>query len=70
MNYEKKLELDIAWNDHLSELIKFKQQWGHCDVPQKYANNPKLGGLVIHHRSQYRLLNSGKKSFISNMRLI
>ena len=32
-NDEKQLALDIAWNYHLSELIKFNKQWGHCDVP-------------------------------------
>ena len=68
-NDEKQSTLDMTWNEHLSELIKFKQLWGHCKVPKKYARNPNLGRWAIYHRSQYRLLKSGKKSSISDERI-
>ena len=45
----------MDWNEHLAEIIKFKKQWGHCDVPQKYDKKPKLGQQVKYQRSQYRL---------------
>ena len=32
------------------------KEWGHCDVPQKYAKIPKLGQWVKYHRSKYMLL--------------
>eukprot|EP00984_Skeletonema_dohrnii_P027840 scaffold17533_cov113-Skeletonema_dohrnii-CCMP3373.AAC.1 len=32
-----------AWDRKFNELLEFKQQHGHCDVPQTYAPNPKLG---------------------------
>eukprot|EP00984_Skeletonema_dohrnii_P012795 scaffold5223_cov84-Skeletonema_dohrnii-CCMP3373.AAC.1 len=35
-----------AWDRKFDELIDFKQQHGHCDVPQTYAPNPKLGVWV------------------------
>ena len=56
-------------NEKLSELLEFKQEWGHCDVPQKYANNPKLNKWVNTQRCQYRQLKSGKKSLIRDERI-
>ena len=52
------------WNEHLSALLEFKQHWGHCDVTQKYAN------WAIQRRHKYRLLKSGKKSFIKNYSIV
>ena len=62
---DSQLSLPIARNEPLSDILDFKQQWGHCGVPQKYADTAKLGGWARHQRSQYRLLKSGKKSLIS-----
>ena len=61
MIFWKSLSLIIAWNEHISELTEFKQQCGHCDVPQKYVKNPNLGGQARHQRSLYRLLNNDKE---------
>ena len=61
---------DMAWNEHFHELLEFKQRWGHYNVPTKYAQCTKLGNLVSHQRQQYRNLNSGKKSLISNERIM
>ena len=69
MDSDSQLSLTMAWNEQFSELMKFNQQWGHCDFPQKYAKNPKLGQWVNHWRCQYRLLKSGKKSFTSYERI-
>ena len=68
-NSEKQPSITMAWNKHLSELMKFKQQWGHCDVPSQFDECPKLGRWATHQRSQYRLLKSGKKSSISDERV-
>ena len=60
---------NITWNEQLSELLQFKQQWGHCDVPQKYAKDSNLSNQASQRRHQHILLNSGKKSFINNGRI-
>lgn len=39
---------------HLTELKLFKEQYGHCNVPQKYSNNPSLGEWVSTQRRGYR----------------
>ena len=59
----------MSWNDRLSDIMEFKQQWGHCHLLQKYAKSPKLVKWVSDQRSQYRLFKSGKKSFINNERI-
>ena len=59
----------MAWNELFSELLEFKQEWGHCDVLLKYAKNPNLGKWVSEHRRQYRLLKSDDKSVISDERI-
>lgn len=37
-----KKALDI-WYDRLNQLNAYKLEKGHCNVPQKYGKNPKLG---------------------------
>ena len=32
-----------AFERHCRELIAFKEEFGHCNVPPKFANNPSLG---------------------------
>ena len=64
--FDSQLIQKTARNEIFSELLKFKQKWGHCYDPQKYAKNPKISNWENHQRKQYRLLKSGKKSFIKN----
>ena len=68
-NYDSQFSLTIAWNDQFSEIMKFKQHWWHCDVPQKYSKNPNLGKWTRHQIRQYRRLNSGKKYSISDEKI-
>ncbi len=39
------------WNQMYQKLILYKQQFGHCNVRQKYRDNRKLGGWVTAQRS-------------------
>lgn len=48
-----------VWDTNLSALTEFKNKNGHCNVPQKYADNPSLGLWVTNNR---RLGKSGKLS--------
>ena len=49
--------------------MKFKQQWWHYYIPQKYAKNLKLGQWVMNQRSQYKQFKSGGKYFIIDERI-
>ena len=68
--YYSQLIPNTAWNENLYELLGFKKQWGHRNVPSKYAQFPKLGNWVRHQRHQYILLNSGKKSLIRYEKIV
>jgi hypothetical protein len=46
-----------TWEDRLAEVVAFKAQHGHCDIPLKYPENPKLGRFVNAMRTAR---NSGK----------
>jgi len=37
------VDQDEAFEKHCRELIAFKEGFGHCNVPIKYADNPSLG---------------------------
>jgi hypothetical protein len=41
-----------AWEVRLSELADYRKIHGHCNVPQKYSENTKLGTWVANQRHQ------------------
>jgi hypothetical protein len=43
-----------VWVCHLQELLKFERLHGHCNVPQKYSQNPSLGAWVAQQRRRYK----------------
>jgi Helicase associated domain len=50
------------WEDHMKDLYRFKDTYGHCRVPHHYEKNPKLGRWVMNVRSHYQFIQKGKKS--------
>jgi len=42
------------WEEMFSELVKFKEVHGHCDVPDRWPENQKLAKWVKHRRSFYK----------------
>ena len=65
-NYRKYLALTMPWNEEISELMEFKQQWSHYDVTLKYAKDSNIWRWVNQQSNQYILLKSDKKYFISD----
>jgi transposase-like protein len=58
-----------VWDDRLSELADFRKIHGHCNVPQKYSENTKLGIWVSKQRAQYKLDREGKTSRMTPFRI-
>mmetsp|Transcript_4222 Transcript_4222/g.5937 ORF Transcript_4222/g.5937 Transcript_4222/m.5937 type:complete len:439 (+) Transcript_4222:42-1358(+) len=58
-----------AWDRKFNELLEFKQQHGHCDVPQTYAQNPKLGVWVNKQRMEHKNREDGNISTLTDERL-
>jgi hypothetical protein len=58
-----------AWEDRLSELTDYCKIHGHCNVPIRYSTNPKLAQWVKTQRTQYKLQQEGKASYMTTLRI-
>ena len=45
----------LSFELRVSQLVEYKQQFGDCNVPQKYEDVPGLGNFVLQQRKHYRL---------------
>ncbi|CAJ1943329.1 unnamed protein product [Cylindrotheca closterium] len=52
----------VAWGEHRLDLVQFKADFGHCNVPSAYEKNPSLSTWVKRQRRQNKLFWSGSKS--------
>jgi hypothetical protein len=59
----------VLWEVRLSELADYRKEHGHCNVPQRYSENPKLGQWAGTQRRNYRLQLEGNKAFIALPRI-
>jgi superfamily II DNA or RNA helicase len=48
--------LDNAWNVRYNELIKYREAYGNCNVPDKYIENNSLGHWIKDQRKAYKRL--------------
>ncbi|MCZ6840535.1 MAG: helicase associated domain-containing protein [Alphaproteobacteria bacterium] len=46
-----------SWEKRFSELVRFKEEHGHCDVPARWGENPELGNWV---HTQRRAAKNGQ----------
>jgi hypothetical protein len=58
-----------ACEDRLSELADYRKIHRHCNVPQLYSENSKLGRWVQKQRENYKLQQKGKKSHMTTFRI-
>ncbi|GKZ00373.1 hypothetical protein MPSEU_000990300 [Mayamaea pseudoterrestris] len=58
-----------SWLDMFAKLQAFQCEHGHCNVPQKWKPNPKLGVWVHHQRRFYKLKLAGKYSTLTDDRI-
>jgi hypothetical protein len=57
------------WEERLKELDEFRDTHGHCYVPTKYPENPKLSIWVKCQRRQYKLFQTGGRSNMTAERI-
>jgi Helicase associated domain. len=55
-----------TWDDRFEELRLYKEQHGHCNVPQVYERG--LGTWVSQQRAQFKRFKSGKTSSMTTRR--
>ena len=56
------------WTERFEELLQFREQMGHCLVPNYYPENPALAQWVKRQRYQKKLKDHGKRSTLSDDR--
>jgi len=56
------VDYDGAFEKRCLELIAFKEKFGHCNVPQRYAGNPSLGKWCQNVRTAHNKIQKGKKA--------
>ena len=42
--------IEARWEEMSDQLVAFKREHGHCNVPAKYERDPQLGAWVTHQR--------------------
>ena len=62
-------ESNRSWQDHYDLLLKYREHTGNARVPLKYKADLRLGKWVQSQRQQYKLLQEGKKSKLSQDRV-
>ena len=65
----RRIDVALNWSVGIQEMREFKEQFGNCLVPYKYADNPKLGQWVSTQRKNYRFHQEGKPSSMTEDRI-
>jgi len=53
---------DVAFEKHCCELIAFKEEFGHCNVPYQYRKDLSFGRWASHMREAYNKIKNGMKA--------
>ena len=64
-------DYDMIFENRCQELIAFKNEFGHCNVPVKYASNQSLGNWCTNMRATHSRIQKGlpTKSFLPAERI-
>lgn len=69
IEWNVKLKDDRLWDDRYYELVAFKEENGHCNVPQRYKDNLSLAEWVVNQRYQFKKINYGNNSYLTPERI-
>eukprot|EP00977_Amphora_coffeiformis_P023995 scaffold14974_cov195-Amphora_coffeaeformis.AAC.2 len=56
------------WDAKFRDLVKYKAENGHCNVPTKFTEDTSLGRWVSTQRKQYKEMMEGKRSLMTEER--
>jgi hypothetical protein len=60
---------DDVWNKRFNELKEYKSIYGDCLVPKLFPSNPALAKWVDQQRTQYKHLQDGQHSYLTQERM-
>jgi hypothetical protein len=58
-----------SWEERMQELMDYRNQYGHCNVPSNYPCNRQLAVWVKRQRRQYKFFFGGKPSNMNQQRI-
>lgn len=58
------------WQEQFEELLKFKEEHGHCLVPHTFQENQTLSRWVKRQRYQYKLMKEHKVTTMTDRRVV
>ena len=61
---------DRRWQQRFNELVVFKAEKGHCNIPQRYQPNRALGKWVHKQRDEFKKHLLGESSSLTLDRII
>mmetsp|Transcript_28390 Transcript_28390/g.41783 ORF Transcript_28390/g.41783 Transcript_28390/m.41783 type:complete len:554 (-) Transcript_28390:161-1822(-) len=59
----------VSWEERVTELKAYRNEYGDCLVPQSFNPNPPLGKWVGNQREEYRKRMQGKRSSMTDQRV-
>lgn len=59
---EGRKKSNVGWDEMFKQLKEYKEQNGHCRVPQRYKANPQLGRWVNNQRYLYKKKNQDRET--------
>eukprot|EP00591_Stephanopyxis_turris_P005053 CAMPEP_0195514126 /NCGR_PEP_ID=MMETSP0794_2-20130614/5601_1 /TAXON_ID=515487 /ORGANISM="Stephanopyxis turris, Strain CCMP 815" /LENGTH=384 /DNA_ID=CAMNT_0040642295 /DNA_START=179 /DNA_END=1330 /DNA_ORIENTATION=+ len=69
LGFEWSFQQQVDWKVRLKELMEYKENNGHCNVPRRFTENPRLGNWVQQQRDLYKRFNDGKSSSLTEDRI-
>jgi superfamily II DNA or RNA helicase len=58
------------WDERFGQLKAFQERFGHCNVPARWPENPKLSQWVVSQRSKGDALSGGKRQRLNDLGFI
>ena len=58
-----------SWEERMQELMDYRNQYGHCNVPSNYPSNRQLAVWVKRQRRQFKFFRGGKRSNMNQERI-
>ncbi len=59
----------ISWEGRYRQLLKFKEDHGHCNVPTTSKEYQKLSSWVQHQRAEKKKIDNGQKSRLTRVKI-
>ena len=59
---DKSTQSNTGFDEWCDQLLRFKDEFSHCNVPSIYADNPGLGYWCVRMRTAYKKIQKGIKA--------